>query len=303
MEERGYGKYSKWFDVIEKICDNEKRPEELGQSVLGYRSYCDYTDNPLQQTYTQYELTNGLYVYITESGITITDELIEDNSSLSEYRTISIYRGKQNVPNHVVISPKGKGAQIVYRGDDDMDYCSMPADCSSEVSIGEDTEFGHIPSDAKMLISQGLDKAINAENEESIEEYRNMIEMYDKFQKIVSRNISKEDIAEEHGLDDSSQGLTESEKSELDESNIGRTNDSEMFSRAEDFTPDELEQMSTEDLEGMLRATEDENEAKRKRLEEIRKKELISQIRAAVKEGKELDTEIAAVRSNTKENR
>lgn len=124
---------------------------------------------------------------------------------------------------------------------------------------------------------------------------KNIKEKFDesKFNDMITELDKNEDEIDEI--------FTEDEISELDQSNVDRENDDKIFSRTSDFTPDELEQMSTEDLEGMLRTTEEKNEAKRKSLEELKKKELISQIRAAVAEGKELDAKIAKAKDITKE--
>lgn len=162
---------------------------------------------------------------------------------------------------------------------------------------------GDLCPDMGTLIDEAISKA---EDDETRNEYKRMKQFYHAVQQIVEREMTGYDEygypRDLKGLDnDSAEALTESEKAQLDEMNVHRANDSKVFSRAEDFTPDELEQMSTEDLEEMSRVTEDENEAKREKLEEIKKKELIAKIKNAVEEGKALDAKIATVRDFTKE--
>ncbi|MCR5146759.1 MAG: hypothetical protein K6B70_05400 [Clostridia bacterium] len=232
---------------------------------------------------------------------------------------------------------------------------------------------GDLNPDMGVLIDEAISKA---ENDETRNEYKRMKQFYEEVQQIAEREMAGYDEygypkiqyapaktileEDEEEFDDSAEALTESEKAELDEANQDRENDSKIFSKTGDFTPDELEQMnaeiwkkaksfygteqqakegdpskydeyglpkiqyvspmtifkedeeeeifteklegmSTEDLEEMLKTTEDENEAKKKSLEELKKKELIAKIKNAVKEGKTLDAEIAAARETTKE--
>ena len=129
--------------------------------------------------------------------------------------------------------------------------------------------------------------------------FKSMItELEQNAEKIDYNGQDEEPSRDEEEL---AQGFTEKERADLDELNVDRENDDKMFTRAKDFTPDELEQMSNEDLEGMLKATEDENALKRGILENARKKELISKIKIAVAEGEELDSKIKMARENTKE--
>ena len=69
----------------------------------------------------------------------------------------------------------------------------------------------------------------------------------------------------------------------------------------EGHTIDELEKMSIEDLENMLKTSTIGNSEKRKELEKIKKQNLILQIKKALEEGKDLDSKIAEARKNNHE--
>lgn len=308
-----FEKYSKWFDSIDNACNEN--------TVRENRSSWEYFEGA-----EHYELENGVHVYKIKNGeVIICDEELEGEKSVTEVVSMrsDIKRGSFPPSSHIIISTRNNSddgsrvhAQITYGLTDSGYYGKgeLPAIKNANMSQVE-SWVRNMRDDSNEDIGQWLDLACKCANDnEMISEYKRAIAFYETIQQIVEREMSGYD---EYGYpkeieDDDTPGAI-SEDAELDDSNTGRTDDETLFSQAGDFTPDELEQMSTEELEEMLRATaeqnatkkqvleETENEAKRKEAE--RRKALIAQIGQAVDEGRDLDAKITEARAITKENK
>lgn len=319
MEENGFEKYSKIFKEIEKNLNEENFVgiEDILVSDTVFRK--EVMENCRHFTY------NGLHIYKSGAITFISNgEYTEDKARLELYKT-------DTRPELDTITLKLKHAygKIVYGKEgrttaphlgEGRDYSFLPTQQEID-NIRNYEEAGNFSADLTTILKSAEEKA---EDEQTRTAYFEAMDLDDRIEDAYTVALvqeTREDIningidaatqefLDEYGYpssltdldDDEPQGLSDDEKRSLDALNDDRENDNQMFTRAEDFTPDELEQMSTEDLEGMLRTTKDKNDAKRKSLDDLKKKELIARIKDAVAEGKSLDAEIAAAKEKTKE--
>ena len=319
MEENGFEKYSKIFEEIEKNLNKDNFVGIEDVSVCDTLSRKEVMKNCRHFTY------NGLHIY--KSGVITfisNGEYTEDKARLELYKTDTspeldtITLKLKHAYGKIVYGKEGRAA-APHLGEG-RDYSFLPTRQEMD-NIRNYEEAGNFSADLTTILESAKEKA---EDEQTRTAYIEAMDLDDRIEDAYTVALvqkTREDInangidaatqefLDEYGYpssstdfgDDEPQGLSDDEKRSLDELNDDRENDNQMFTRAKDFTPDELEQMSTEELEGMLRATEDENNAKRKMLEQTKKKELISKIRVAVAEGKELDSQIATIRETTKE--
>ena len=293
-KENGYEEYCKWFEEINNACNenNLSRKENngdehyiLGENIGNSMNVCKRYEN------------GSVIIVVSEEEIDL------DTPGTQPYCTFS--KNKYgNITMRFFSSPLL--GDIFYGTHDSVSYSALPDDMDRIYSKGiKKTEN----------VGELLDDAIRKTTNEIYQnELRRAKEFYDSLSQIMEREMSGYD---EYGypkdIEDNDTPGAISEDAKLDDSNIDRENDDKMFSRADDFTPDELEQMSAEELEEMLRVTEEQNTTKKQILEETeneakrketeRKKALIAQIKQAVDEGRDLDAKIMDAKDITKENK
>lgn len=258
----GYEKYSEWFKKIEKMCD-ETSFMDIGM------------DRDCSEVYKHYEIDNGLQVYIKENGkVFISDERISDficSRHMKKWENLEININTGYVAK-ISYGVEGRNAGV----GEGKDYSYLPTDVEAlDFSASPKYEIiGDLTPDMRGLLSEAMDRA---EDEKSRKAYEKTIELYDKISRVVERDNSKEEL------------------------DTKKKNEDKASSKTGDLTEEELQQMPIEDLENMLKSTENDNEKKRKELEDIKKKQLILQIKEEIAEGKELDNEIAKAKMNSLE--
>ena len=172
----GYEKYSEWFKIIEKMCDETHFIKTLS-----------YQDNEYYPKYQYYKLDNGLHVYKKDENIIISDEEIKDPSktrcmskSKDISKSISINTGESFAK--ISYGPEGTNASVFGRG---KDYSFLPLNIQHSPMSESQNKYeitGDISIDMRELLSEAMDKA---EEENTRKMYEKTIEFYDKISNMV----------------------------------------------------------------------------------------------------------------------
>lgn len=268
-----FSDYEKWFEIIKKKCNKE--------NFIGNLKVKDRLEKAEIKNYDGYKMDNGYYVYITEDSIIIRDEPLsqdkfdDESRSFGDREMIIEYNSRTGdkvidfSAGYVYEDSKWKSeAYIVYSCKDNKGNSTLLTDLDDE-EFEEEKELTEEEISEKNIVKlllDALEKCRNNPNADQymIEQYSKAIEFYNQISSLVKQK-DEQTVHLEGGV--------------------------------------ELEGLSEEELEKILQSASESNRAKEEQLKELRRRELIAQIKQEQQKGKELDAKIEEVKARTTENR